>query len=262
MADQPTARSGGRPQALLIEDDAAYGAAVAACLQLAGCSWNHAIDLDSAFLDLDHRAVDLVVLGSSEAIQPSTVIPLLQTRSAAPVVVIDDSEGAEVALGVGANQWVPKPFIPGALVAAIRVALTATSGSGRAAEPGLVLPGPAGVAVRGADRTVISSRADDVTLFSAAGGYERGWGQVGPGLARQATAVLNAYTLQVLAEHVSGDLACTVEIIRAERAQPGQGQPAFVDLRATSLFRWEAGEWKGVHWHADPLVDPVEPPTM
>lgn len=53
--------------------------------------------------------------------------------------------------------------------------------------------------------------------------------------------------------HISGELACVVEVerfeVRLDRA------PALTSLsfRATSLYRLEAGGWKLVHRHADPI---------
>jgi hypothetical protein len=35
----------------------------------------------------------------------------------------------------------------------------------------------------------------------------------------------------------------------------GDGAPEPYALRVTTVFRWEDGEWKVVHRHADPLPD-------
>ncbi len=60
------------------------------------------------------------------------------------------------------------------------------------------------------------------------------------------------YELDVAAAGVSGDLGY---VLGAEhsRASVGGEAPAAIELRVTLIFRREAGEWKEVHRHADPI---------
>jgi ketosteroid isomerase-like protein len=104
-----------------------------------------------------------------------------------------------------------------------------------------------------------ASHRVDVTILGAFGGYgEKGWEAVG---ARYdwASSQYNdgGATMQVeyLNVGVSGDLAFTVAIERQKGARVGDQQPTQRALRATQIFRKEAGAWKLVHRHADPLVE-------
>ncbi|MFH0340686.1 MAG: nuclear transport factor 2 family protein [Chromatiales bacterium] len=101
----------------------------------------------------------------------------------------------------------------------------------------------------------LCSHRDDVTLFGGAGGYERGWEQVGP---RYSWASANfsggQMTSQVLATHVSADLACTVELERWDVRLASTGAAATIELRVTHVYRREEGSWKVIHRHAEHLV--------
>jgi ketosteroid isomerase-like protein len=101
----------------------------------------------------------------------------------------------------------------------------------------------------------LCSQRDDVTLFGGASGYEQGWEQVGP---RYSWASSNfaggQMTSQVLALHVSGDLACSVELERWDVRLTGTGAAATIELRVTHVYRREEGAWKVVHRHADRLT--------
>jgi DNA-binding response OmpR family regulator len=111
---------------LLIERDEAYRAVIEACIRLAGCRVDCAPAPDLAFPILEHRTFDLVVWGVStrHAEHPGEVLPQLRLRTEAPMVLLDDaSETAQSALEGGADQWLHKPFVPGALVGSIRAAL-------------------------------------------------------------------------------------------------------------------------------------------
>ena len=90
------------------------------------------------------------------------------------------------------------------------------------------------------------SEADDVTTMNAAGGYERGQGEVrgrwswwaGRGVPMPATRI------EHLACVAGADLAYTVAL---------EHHGARV-LRVTHVYRREDGGWKLVHRHADPLA--------
>jgi DNA-binding response OmpR family regulator len=84
------------------------------------------VDRGSALAELERRSFDLVVWGVSdtETCRLVQVLGELRLRSQAPLIVLDDGiDGAQMALEAGADQWLPKPFVPGALVGAIRAAL-------------------------------------------------------------------------------------------------------------------------------------------
>lgn len=95
--------------------------------------------------------------------------------------------------------------------------------------------------------------AEDVTIFGAFGGYERGWEQVRPRLAWAASQFRDGtWACEQLSAHFGADIGYTVGIEHA-RATIG-GSPGRQDLRATHVFRRVDGRWQMVHRHADPLT--------
>lgn len=110
-----------------------------------------------------------------------------------------------------------------------------------------------------------ASHRGDVTILGAFGGYgEKGWDAVGArydwasSQYQPAGATMKVEYLSVV---VSGDLAFTVGIERQEGARVGDQNPMQRALRATQIFRREAGGWKLLHRHADPLIDKKSPTT-
>jgi len=125
MQDQENGRSA-RSLALLIETDEAYRAVITASLQLAGCRVEHAETADMALPALERRSYDLVVWGVSngDSCRRSEVISEVRLRTEVPLVLVDGgSDVAQLDLESGADQWLPKPFVPGALIGAVRAAL-------------------------------------------------------------------------------------------------------------------------------------------
>ena len=109
------------------------------------------------------------------------------------------------------------------------------------------------------------SRREDVTLANPYGPPVRGWDEV-------ANAVEHASSLrsdgtflgwQILAKHVTAELAYVVQIERAE-AKIGAGEDITpLAVRATMIFRPEEdGEWKILHRHADPITTPQPPESV
>jgi CheY-like chemotaxis protein/ketosteroid isomerase-like protein len=249
----------GRWHALLIEQDEAYRAVTAECVQLAGCRLDQVPTAELAFAKLERQEVDLVVWGLSTAQSRSrsNLVSELRSRTEAPLVLVDgSSETGQAALDVGADQWVPKPFVPAALVGAVQAALRKSGRPGTDPEnargAGLARRSEQPAGDRGLP--VLYSRETDVTLFSPSGGYERGWDQVGPKLPLIEGDVAGSTTVGMLSEHVSGNLACTVGILGRLEALPGEEDPCFVEYRVTCIYRRENGEWRIVHRHVDPLI--------
>ncbi len=63
-----------------------------------------------------------------------------------------------------------------------------------------------------------------------------------------------AFDIEVVAAGASGDLAYLVAFEHTTAAIGGEPPAPYV-LRVTTIFRREAGAWKVVHRHADPLPD-------
>ena len=62
--------------------------------------------------------------------------------------------------------------------------------------------------------------------------------------------------VDLIAKHVSGDLACVVEVERGQTKVGGGSDAVSVILRVTSVFRREDAIWKLIHRHADPIAAP------
>lgn len=102
--------------------------------------------------------------------------------------------------------------------------------------------------------------AEDVTIFGAFGGHERGWAAVRPRLAWAASQFRDGtWACEHLAAHFGADVGYTVGIEHA-RASIG-GSPGRQDLRVTHLYRRVDGRWQMVHRHADPLTGKAAPPA-
>jgi uncharacterized protein (TIGR02246 family) len=100
------------------------------------------------------------------------------------------------------------------------------------------------------------SDGDDVTLGNPFGPFARGRTKVEETLGRAASNYRDGgmTSVELVAKHVSGDLACVVEVERG-RSKVGGGQDLVpVAVRVTSLFRLEHGAWKLIHRHADPIT--------
>lgn len=102
-------------------------------------------------------------------------------------------------------------------------------------------------------RKAMWSTADPVTLFGAAM-MTTGWPRIDATFDRLASRFSDcaSFEIEVVAAGASGDLAYLVAIEHTTASISGD-PPAPYSLRVTTLFRREAGEWKIIHRHADPL---------
>lgn len=99
------------------------------------------------------------------------------------------------------------------------------------------------------------SHADDVTLGNPFGPFGRGRQAVEARLAVAASKYREGRNTRVdlIETYVSDTLACVAEVESGEAKVAGGEAFTKVSVRVTSLFRLEAGQWKLVHRHADPL---------
>ncbi len=102
------------------------------------------------------------------------------------------------------------------------------------------------------------SDAEDVTLGNPFGPYVRGRQRVEATLAGAASNYRDGEVtgVELIANYVSDDLACIVEVERGRAKVGGSKEFVQVALRLTSVFRLEQGAWKLVHRHADPITTP------
>jgi ketosteroid isomerase-like protein len=108
-----------------------------------------------------------------------------------------------------------------------------------------------------APRKALWSTTEPVTLFGAAM-MTTGWPSIEATFDRLATRFSDctSFGIEVVAAGASGDLAYLVAFEHTT-ASIGGDPPAPYSLRVTTIFRREAGAWKVVHRHADPLPDGV-----
>jgi DNA-binding response OmpR family regulator len=111
--------------ALIVEADEAYRAVIETCVRLAGCRAEAVADLQLALPKLESESFDVLIWGiAPEEDRWSEVVAQLHTSKDARVLLLADHfEAAQAAYDAAAHQVLPKPFIPSALVAAIKAAV-------------------------------------------------------------------------------------------------------------------------------------------
>jgi DNA-binding response OmpR family regulator len=118
-------RSRGSGAVLIIEADEAYRAVIETCVRLAHCRAEAVSDLQLALPKLESEAFDALIWGvGPEEDRWSELVAQLPTKTDARVLLLADHfEAAQAAYEAGADQVLPKPFIPSALVGALKAAL-------------------------------------------------------------------------------------------------------------------------------------------
>ena len=97
------------------------------------------------------------------------------------------------------------------------------------------------------------SHADDVTYMGPGGGFQKGWPAVLEVWEKTAAMKLRGkVTPERLNVTMSGDIA-VVQTNESGENLDKNGKPVKVNIRATNLFRKEAGSWKMVGHHTDLL---------
>ena len=100
------------------------------------------------------------------------------------------------------------------------------------------------------------SHRDDVTLANPRGVVAHGWTQVAKAMDLAASSRRDGEIVgfEIVAKHVSAELAYVVEVERLKGKFCGREELSAYDLRVTMIFRPEDGEWKVVHRHADQIT--------
>ena len=100
------------------------------------------------------------------------------------------------------------------------------------------------------------SRADDVSVMAAIGGYNVGFDAVSDLLSSASkTQSFDSWSAENLVTYVIDDLAFSVELEHYGRVVDGEDQG--MTLRATQIYRRENGQWRIVHRHGD-ILSPIE----
>jgi ketosteroid isomerase-like protein len=102
------------------------------------------------------------------------------------------------------------------------------------------------------------SRREDVTLANPFGPSVRGWDEVAKVTDHATSQVRDGelVSVEIVAKHVTAELAYVVEIERPKAKIGGSEDITPFALRVTMIFRPEDGGWKIVHRHADPITTP------
>lgn len=122
------------PRVLIVEINSSYRSVISQVVELAGGEWESVSNIDPGRkLLAGSRKFDLVIIGvdAESRVDPEV---LTEIRAIAPIIMLDETyNGALQTFEAGAEQILPKPFVPDALVGAIRVEF-------RAAGPSSVVP--------------------------------------------------------------------------------------------------------------------------
>jgi DNA-binding response OmpR family regulator len=118
-------RDRGSGAVLVVEADEAYRAVIETCVRLAGCRAEATTDLAAALARLEGTGFDVLIWGTGpEEDRYAESVGLLRAGTDAHLIVLADQfEIAQSAHEAGADQMLPKPFVPSALVAALMAAL-------------------------------------------------------------------------------------------------------------------------------------------
>jgi ketosteroid isomerase-like protein len=100
------------------------------------------------------------------------------------------------------------------------------------------------------------SHRDDVTLANPFGPAVRGWKQVSDALdfasARFRDGEVKPF--EIIAEYEAPDQLTIFALERWQAKVSGRKEVSPFQLRVTTMFRREGGNWKIVHRHADPIT--------
>ena len=110
---------------LVVEADAAYRAVIETCVRLADCRAEAVTGLAAALERLGEASFHVLVWGCDpEEDRYADTTALLRARTDGSVLLLAEQfDAAQSAHDAGADQVLPKPFVPSALVGALRAAV-------------------------------------------------------------------------------------------------------------------------------------------
>jgi ketosteroid isomerase-like protein len=102
------------------------------------------------------------------------------------------------------------------------------------------------------------ARGEDVLLANPFGGAARGWTAVSQALDFASSNFRDGERVRFeeVSRYSGAELVTLFEHEHWETKVGARNEPAPFDLRVTTTFRLESGEWKVVCRHADPLATP------
>src|ERR1700682_945231 len=117
------------PRILVVDANAGYRSVISRVVELAGAEFESVAEFDAARRQLERSTrFDLVILGmSADSRVGPQVLSELRTAAGAPFILLDESSGDAgetlETYEAGASQVLPKPFVPDALIGAIKAEL-------------------------------------------------------------------------------------------------------------------------------------------
>jgi DNA-binding response OmpR family regulator len=116
----------GLPRVLVVDANPGYRSVIAHLVEMAGAQWESVAELDQAKRHLDGaKRFDMIIIGiSADAPVSPAEVGKIRTDSQTPLIVLAESyDNAREKLEVyeaGADQVLPKPFVPDVLIGAIK----------------------------------------------------------------------------------------------------------------------------------------------
>src|SRR5207245_10985917 len=132
MSKDAKARQAKLPRILVIETNPGYRSVISNVVEMAGGQWDSVSEIEQGRKLLEGtRKYALVIIGvdAESRIDPE-VLKEIRSLAQTPLIILDETDkGALETFEAGADQILPKPFVPDALIGAIKVALRGTSPS-------------------------------------------------------------------------------------------------------------------------------------
>ncbi len=163
----------GLPRILVVEANSGYRSVISHVVEIAGGRWDSVSEIEQGRKLLDGTKFDLVIIGvdGESKIDPE-VLKEIRALARVPMIILDESyNGALETFEAGAEQILPKPFVPDALIGAIKVELRGPSPSSlvplatRIELGGLVFDAERRVVQRGMTEVGFTKREWEVLAF-------------------------------------------------------------------------------------------------
>jgi DNA-binding response OmpR family regulator len=170
-------RQAGLPRILVIEGNPAYRSVISHVVEIAGGRWDSVSEIEQGRKLLDGTKFDLVIIGAdAESRIDPEVLKEIRALARVPLIILDETyKGALETFEAGAEQILPKPFVPDALIGAIKVELRGPSPSSlvplatRIELGGLVFAAERRVVQRGETEVGFTKREWEILSFFLAG---------------------------------------------------------------------------------------------
>ena len=174
MSKDAKARQARLPRILVIETNPGYRSVISNVVEIAGGQWDSVSEIEQGRKLLEGtRKYALVIIGvDAEARIDPEVLKEIRSLAQAPLIILDETyNGALETFDAGAEQILPKPFVPDALIGAIKVELRGPSPSSlvplatRIELGGLVFDAERRVVLRGETEVEFTKREWEVLSF-------------------------------------------------------------------------------------------------